>query len=368
MAWTTGTRPSSATASRCRCAPATASPCTPPATSRARPGSTSCASHAATPPAVVPASTSVPSTPACPPSWTSRAAAAARLLGRDRPRRRHGVATGPSFGAHVMATRPRLAQTAWAVLDGDGAVVVAVGVEDGRLVVAAGGVTSGRSGTRPIEAGRWYRVDATISVDPFEIAVSSVAVPESLAGARPPGARHPGRDDDRAGRRAGTARSAGSCSAGARDRVAPRRAPRRALARRRRDAAPLGPVARRCTPGGSSRSAGSVPTASCTSCRPVASPDRDWDGSVQAWTVDPSHYDAVHFHSDDLYDAGWDDRHARRCRPTCRAASTPSGCGRRTARTACRSSCARHSGAPTAAVARSWRRRARTWRTPTTAS
>ncbi len=30
-----------------------------------------------------------------------------------------------------------------------------------------------------------------------------------------------------------------------------------------------------------------------------------WDGSVQAWTVDPSHYDAVHFHTDDLYDAGW---------------------------------------------------------------
>ena len=30
-----------------------------------------------------------------------------------------------------------------------------------------------------------------------------------------------------------------------------------------------------------------------------------WDGSHQAWTVAPTHYDAVHFHSDDLYDAGW---------------------------------------------------------------
>ncbi len=30
-----------------------------------------------------------------------------------------------------------------------------------------------------------------------------------------------------------------------------------------------------------------------------------WDGSHQAWTVKPTHYDAVHFHSDDLYDAGW---------------------------------------------------------------
>ena len=31
----------------------------------------------------------------------------------------------------------------------------------------------------------------------------------------------------------------------------------------------------------------------------------EWDGSHQAWTAMPAHYDAVHFHSDDLYDAGW---------------------------------------------------------------
>ena len=30
-----------------------------------------------------------------------------------------------------------------------------------------------------------------------------------------------------------------------------------------------------------------------------------WDGSHQAWTAMPSHYDAVHFHTDDVYDAGW---------------------------------------------------------------
>ncbi len=30
-----------------------------------------------------------------------------------------------------------------------------------------------------------------------------------------------------------------------------------------------------------------------------------WDGSFQAWLLMPSHYDAIHFHSDDLYDAGW---------------------------------------------------------------
>lgn len=31
-----------------------------------------------------------------------------------------------------------------------------------------------------------------------------------------------------------------------------------------------------------------------------------WDGSSQNPATEPSHYDAIHFHSDDLYDAGWD--------------------------------------------------------------
>ena len=30
-----------------------------------------------------------------------------------------------------------------------------------------------------------------------------------------------------------------------------------------------------------------------------------WDGSAHRWADAPSHYDAVHFHRDDLYDAGW---------------------------------------------------------------
>ena len=30
-----------------------------------------------------------------------------------------------------------------------------------------------------------------------------------------------------------------------------------------------------------------------------------WNGSVQDWTKDPSHYGAVHFHADDLTDARW---------------------------------------------------------------
>ena len=30
-----------------------------------------------------------------------------------------------------------------------------------------------------------------------------------------------------------------------------------------------------------------------------------WDGSAHRWMDDPAHFDAVHFHHDDLYDAGW---------------------------------------------------------------
>lgn len=30
-----------------------------------------------------------------------------------------------------------------------------------------------------------------------------------------------------------------------------------------------------------------------------------WDGTVRDWTVAPEHYGAIHFHENDLYDAGW---------------------------------------------------------------
>ena len=31
-----------------------------------------------------------------------------------------------------------------------------------------------------------------------------------------------------------------------------------------------------------------------------------WDGSAHRWADNPAHFDAIHFHHDDLYDAGWD--------------------------------------------------------------
>jgi len=33
----------------------------------------------------------------------------------------------------------------------------------------------------------------------------------------------------------------------------------------------------------------------------------NWTGKIRAWTQDPSQYGAIHFHDDDLQDAGWDD-------------------------------------------------------------
>ena len=33
----------------------------------------------------------------------------------------------------------------------------------------------------------------------------------------------------------------------------------------------------------------------------------EWDGTVQSYHVDPSHYRAIHFHEDDLTDAGWEE-------------------------------------------------------------
>ena len=36
-----------------------------------------------------------------------------------------------------------------------------------------------------------------------------------------------------------------------------------------------------------------------------AVPGVDWTGEVHDWTVDPTHYGAIHFHSDDLADAEW---------------------------------------------------------------
>jgi N,N-dimethylformamidase len=63
-----------------------------------------------------------------------------------------------------------------------------------------------------------------------------------------------------------------------------------------------------------SRGIGSARIEECSSAglhgRTVNAPKRAvtgarWDGSVHVWQQDPSHYGAIHFHGDDLADAGW---------------------------------------------------------------
>jgi N,N-dimethylformamidase len=204
------------------------------------------------------------------------------------------------MGMHVLATRPHLAQTAWALVDGDGDEVLALGVADSQLVVTVDGVA--RPVRRaPIEPGRWYRVEVAIGVAP---ATATVEVFGSAS-------RSPGRDllepDDPAAVTVAVAwdGSIGQLLLGrgvdgdhfdgrlgelwlevegaARRWDLSRRMDTRAIV----EVGGLGPDG----------VLHQLPTRAVTGPR--------WDGSVQAWTVDPSHYDAVHFHRDDLYDAGW---------------------------------------------------------------
>jgi N,N-dimethylformamidase len=202
--------------------------------------------------------------------------------------------------ACVLATRPDLTQTAWALLDGRGDEVVAVGVDAGRLAVTAHGVSRE---VRPatIEPGRWYRVAATVDVDERAVTVDVLAMPgpspardllepnepaqvtvpiawdgsigSLLLGRGASGDRFDGRLGelslivDGAARRWDLSQRMGS----------------RVIV----EVGGLGPDGE----------LHQLPARGVTGPR--------WDGSVQAWTVDASHYDAVHFHTDDIYDAGW---------------------------------------------------------------
>jgi len=201
---------------------------------------------------------------------------------------------------HVLATRPHLAQTAWALLDHRGDEVVAVGVDGGRLVVIAGD-ESRPVRPAPIESGRWYRIEIAVDVARSMATVDVLGLPS----------RSPGRDllePDVAARVAVATVWDGSIGrlllgrGASGDHFDGRLgelslevdgALRRWDLSRRMDSRAIVEVAGRGPDGALHQ----LPTRGVTGPR--------WDGSVQAWTVDPAHYDAVHFHADDLYDAGW---------------------------------------------------------------
>ena len=251
-------------------------------------------------------------------TWSSNRSPAARGeidLGGLRPLEQVVV------GAHLLATRPHLAQTAWAVLDGRGRVLVAVGVDGGRLVVtAAGAASAGRAA--PIEPGRWYRLELTVSVARSDVIVSLVATTS----------RSPARDLLEAARAAAITVPVPAGWDGATDRCLLGRDPsgshfdgrlgglslevdgetRRWDLSRAMDNRTIVEV-------GGLRPDGTLhqlPARAVTGSR--------WDGSVQAWTAAPEQYAAIHFHHDDLVDAGWEPTATVRLPGTLPRASTAS--------------------------------------------
>ena len=48
------------------------------------------------------------------------------------------------------------------------------------------------------------------------------------------------------------------------------------------------------------------PTASAINKPMRGATGRNWDGSETSWTHAPEQYGAIHFHDDDLDDAGWE--------------------------------------------------------------
>jgi N,N-dimethylformamidase len=204
-------------------------------------------------------------------------------------------AASAALGADLRPSRPELTQTALTILDASGSLVAALGVDGGRLVVTTPGGTEAVRPT-PLEPRRWYRVELAIADD--------VTVTVSSAPSRSPArdvverdgvARVPLRWDGSIGRvllgrAADGAHFDGRIGGLGLDVDG---------THRRWDLA-VDPGSRRIaevTGTGPDGELHQLPARAVTGAR--------WDGTVQSWAVDPSHYDAVHFHADDVYDAGW---------------------------------------------------------------
>jgi N,N-dimethylformamidase len=203
-----------------------------------------------------------------------------------------------AFTLDLLATRPGATQTAAALLDLSGAAVATLGVADGRLVLAAGTRTPVRDA--PLEPGRWYRVT---------VVIESAAVTASMTTAA---SHSPGRDVLEPG--APTSATVPATWDGSLGRILLGRSPAGDHFDGRVGGLALdtdGTVRRwdlsvdmdtrriaEVTGHGPDGELHQLPTRGVTGSR--------WDGTVQSWAVDASHYDAVHFHTDDLYDAGWE--------------------------------------------------------------
>jgi N,N-dimethylformamidase len=187
------------------------------------------------------------------------------------------------------------------MLDGAGRAVVAVGVSAGQLVALVADDAPRPVRPAPIEPGRWYRLEVGLDATAATATIAVVAEPS----------RSPARDLLEPGAPAGVTVSVtwdGSLGTlllgrGPSGDHFDGRVGELSLevdgTRRRWDLSPR--MASRSIVEVSGHGPDGV--LHQLPARGVTGPR--WDGSVQAWTVDPTHYDAVHFHTDDLYDAGW---------------------------------------------------------------
>jgi N,N-dimethylformamidase len=208
------------------------------------------------------------------------------------------------FAADLMPTRPQLNQTAVTLLDQNDQIVAAVRIADGVLGLTTTGDEPRQLSAATAERGRWHRLALTLARDRPELTLSVHVLPT----------RSPGRDlllPNSA--RVATAVMPRGWD-GTISRVLLGRAPsgehfdgrlgnvslvvdgsvrrwdlsREVHTRRIVEVEGLGPDGL----------LHQLPARGVTGSR--------WNGSAQACATEPSHYDAVHFHADDLYDAGWE--------------------------------------------------------------
>ena len=218
----------------------------------------------------------------------------------------------PALGATALSL------LVWPSLPGAG-VQILMALGPVRLILDQAGAAALAVGDKTLSAGRklrarwWHRVTASYDPTTGAATVSSEPLPgphaERPAASRghlPPGTAPVGPPPRR---RAGRARP---------HHAALRRQARGADPALRRDCRALGFFGRNrhqadrgSSPRGLHGTTVNAPKRAVTGSR--------WDGSVHDWKQDAAHYAAIHFHSDDLYDAGWSESLSSACPATLRS-------------------------------------------------
>ena len=212
------------------------------------------------------------------------------------------VQRGMTIKVHVMPTRPEQDQDLLCLTDARGALV-SLAVRAGQLVIECGGIATVVR-ARALSAGRWYVFDVALEFGPNGTLASTLT---------PLATRSPGTDFDEPA--VSAQQHAPLSVAGGidleqlylgRGHAGQYFDGRLARVQLHIDDATLawdlaqdigGKTVVDVSGNGRDGVLYQLPS------RAVTGPD--WDGTAQSWHDCPAHYDAVHFHSDDLYDADW---------------------------------------------------------------